>query len=102
MNKKIFRDYDKPTRYQTVADAQDEKDEKYKKEYEKYKREVLDPQTEKMYADLREKYGPKKGGKKRRTRKNTKSKKVKKIKKVKKTMKYKRNTKSKKNNRRRV
>jgi len=94
----VVYDYDEPKPGQTIEDAQKEKAKKYKEEYEKYKREVLDPATEKMYADLRAQFAPKtnfyrRGGKKQRTRKNPKSKKVQKSKKVKKTMKYKKNNK---------
>ena len=98
----VVYDYDEPRKGQTIEDAQKEKAEKYRKEYEKYKREEMEPAIEKMYADLRAKFAPKeqfyrRGGKKRSTRKNIKSKKVKKskkvnkYKKVNKTMKYKRN-----------
>ena len=94
----VVYDYDEPKPGQTIEDAQKEKAEKYRKEYEKYKREEMVPAIEKMYEDLREQFKPKthfyrRGGKKQRTRNNPKSKKDKKSKKVKKTMKYKKNNK---------
>ena len=78
----VVYDYDELKPGQTIEDAQREKAEKYRLEYEKYKEDELKPAIEKMYEGLRAKFAPtepyyRRGGKRRSTRKNPKSKKVK-------------------------